>query len=48
MIDIMKDQHKLVPGTKESNQLKKVFIGDLLTVERAQNVQRNLQDANSP
>ena len=48
IIDIMKEQHKVVPGSGSDCLLRTVAFGDLLTVERSQNAQLDLQDGDNP
>ena len=45
MIDIMQEQHKLVPGHNSSHLVRTLSFGDLLTVERQQNAQEDLKDS---
>ena len=47
IIDIMHDQHTMVPGHNTHNLLRTFSIGDLLTVEREQNAQNDQQDGDS-
>lgn len=41
----MKMQHQLVPGHGSAHLVRLFSVGDLLTVEREQNAQENLQDS---
>ena len=43
----MKMQHQLVPGHGPDHLVRLFSVGDLLTVEREQNTQENLQDSTS-
>ena len=45
MHEILRTVHKFVPGNASENQMKTFFVGDLKTVERAQNVQLEHQDS---
>ena len=45
IIEILKLQHQLVPGHGSNNLVRLFSVGDLLTVEREQNAQENLQDS---
>ena len=47
IIEIMKMQHQLVPGHESDHFVRFFSVGDLLTVEREQNAQENLQDSPS-
>ena len=47
IIEIMKLQHQLVPGHGSDTLVRLFSVGDLLTVERQQNAQENLQDSPS-
>lgn len=48
MHEILKEAHKLVSGHSQEHQMKTFFVGDLKTVERAQNTQLEHRDANTP
>ena len=48
MIDIMQEQHKLVPGHNSPHLVRTLSFGDLLTVERQQNAQEDLKDSATP
>ena len=43
----MKMQHQLVPGHGSDHLVRLFSVGDLLTVEREQNTQENIQDSPS-
>ena len=43
----MKMQHQLVPGHGPDHLVRLFSVGDLLTVEREENTQENLQDSTS-
>jgi len=45
MIEIMRYQHKLVPGNNTEAIVRTLSVGDLLTVERQQNAQEDLRDS---
>ena len=45
IIDIMKMQYHLAPGRSSDNHLRLFSVGYLLTIEREQNAQENLQDS---
>ena len=47
MHQILKNAHQVVPGNENTHQMKLFFIGDLKTVERAQNVQLEHRDADN-
>ena len=45
MIDILKEEHKMVPKSQDGKCFVRTFaVGDLLTVERSQNAQLDLKD----
>ena len=48
MHEILKEAHKVVPGHSHDHQMKTFFVGDLKTVERAQNTQLEHRKADTP
>ena len=44
IIEIMREEHMLLPGHTIDNQLRTFFIVDLVNVERVQNTQNDKQD----
>ena len=48
IINILREQHTYVPGHNTDRLVRTFTVGDLLTVERAQNGQSDLQDSPTP
>ena len=48
IISIMREQQTYVPGHSTNHLVRTFCVGDLLTVERSQNAQDDLQDSITP
>ena len=48
IISIIQEQHTFVPGHGNDHLVRTFCVGDLLTVEKSQNAQDDLQDSSTP